>query len=448
MLPLLVTSLAIFVVANVFFLAHILFSTSHTVHVLCQFRRYPPHRYFLLQEQPEFLITEYIYGEWPKILPTKSAPQKLCVDQSEWHQPSNSERPFADGTNPSILSMARIKQHESEHSQQQQQQGGVFSSHVPTGTSWVTTICMTNSQCAWKDSPQQIRDYSISTQTQPDTVRTVLLFLDDQFVPLEQRNIYLYRDAPWGKRGRATEQQYTLPALDDARLFVHNGQVWVSYREGPAFGYDTQVLNPIHLEDSTRAVIKASETTSFCCGRNMALMEDRSNPNKLLSLTWVDPITVITVDTDVNHRRLTQQKQTRHSHIHGTNAFMLYWEEREVFLGVAHFHRPNDRKPNPYARFGHHYTHAFYTVSSHAPYRLTALSAEFVLPAVHNVNDAEIIQFASGIEWDKENLIIVYGINDCESAVTKIDIEIVRQWLRPVQQGTEVIDYMKHYSSQ
>jgi hypothetical protein len=86
------------------------------------------------------------------------------------------------------------------------------------------------------------------------------------------------------------------------------------------------------------------------------------------------------------------------SHIHGTNAFMVYMgPDRNDFLGVAHFHRPNDGERYKYARFGHHYiTHAFYTISATQPHFLTALSAEFVLPA-YDDDDAEVIQFVSGL---------------------------------------------------
>ena len=219
----------------------------------------------------------------------------------------------------------------------------------------------------------------------------------------------------------------------------------------------------------------------------MALMQDLSNPQNLLSLTWVDPITVIEVDTtpkpippqptrrkprrkllsasgcsdgsgtnsernSPHHRRLDGRKNNHHkSHIHGTNAFMLYIAQADVFLGVAHFHRPNDRRTNPYARFGHHYTHAFFTINARdPPHQLTALSPEFVFPATartEHPKDAEIIQFSSGLEWDEitQSIVLAYGINDCEAAVTKIPWSVVRnEWLRPVDSpGKQVVDFMQ-----
>jgi hypothetical protein len=374
---------------------------------------------------------------------------------------------------------------------------------------YIVTVCMTNSQCTWKDSaPIQngatnhatattttsapMIDLPDLTQTQPDTVRTMLQLLNGQLEQIVETTIYLQRDAAWGKRYPDPSNPTTmhLPSLDDARLFVYNGQVYVSYREGPSFGYDAQVLNPIHWDFALpqfTATIRASESSAFCCGRNMALLPDfawasssattasTSVPGPLLhALTWVDPVTVEVVDTtpmihrkDAKARRSPKRRleqstarsaQKHKSHIHGTNAFMVPLpvstasrdRQSREFLGVAHFHRPNDRKPNEYARFGHHYTHAFYTVSSDSTsldastFWLSGLSSEFVLPAIHAPDNAEIIQFVSGLEYNPETkqVILAYGINDCEAAVTTLDLSTVQAMLKSVPKGQQVVDFM------
>jgi len=183
-------------------------------------------------------------------------------------------------------------------------------------------------------------------------------------------------------------------------------------------------------------------------------MQDVSDPQQLLSLTWVDPITVIPVNTKKKRRlqennnesvqRRLKQEKVQKSHIHGTNAFMVLLADRDEFLGMAHFHRPNDRKPNQYARFGHHYTHAFYTINTQQPFRLTGLSPEFVLPSAQYSEDAEIIQFASGLELNGDDqLVIAYGMNDCEAAVVQVDLRTVHNLIRPVEAGKQVVDFME-----
>lgn len=532
-------------------------TTTTNMNPFCQFRRYPLHRYYklstsTLSEQPDFLSSsspevEYIYGLWPTLLEQdkhfvpKQDVQKLCVNQTEWLGPppptttktgtgrgkKANTWPFADGTNPSVLLMHRIQEQASHVA-------NMILQHYPT-TYYVVTVCMTNSQCTWKDDAAMTDpsfDLPDIHQTQPNTVRTVLQLLDVHFHKLMETSIYLYRDASWGKKMKAIEDHTSsdysyLPALDDARLFVYQSQIYVSYREGPGFGYDVQVLNPIHISIETEmivthnhtrmktfhtvtAVIKASESSSFCCGRNMALMPDyrRTKPtvttsksSQLHALTWVDPVTVEEVDATPIHQRQQQQRQRRRrllvheainktyiktdqegmllppaqlhhrrlkegkhkSHIHGTNAFMVpipsktkKTNEPLVYLGVAHFHRPNDRKPNEYARFGHHYTHAFYTIATdvvqknqspedrRSTFHLTALSPEFVIRSTHIDNDAEIIQFISGLEYDPRTnqIILSYGINDCEGAIRRMSYDIVKSMLRPVPHGKQVVDFM------
>ena len=129
------------------------------------------------------------------------------------------------------------------------------------------------------------------------------------------------------------------------------------------------------------------------------------------------------------------------------------------YLGVAHFHRPNDRKPNPYARFGHHYTHAFYRVerqpqsdgANKNQWHLTGLSPEFVLPSAVSAHrdDAEIIQFVSGLELlgDGKTVVLAYGINDCEAALTTLSLPVVLGMLRNIKKGTQVVDYMQPLSA-
>jgi hypothetical protein len=92
--------------------------------------------------------------------------------------------------------------------------------------------------------------------------------------------------------------------------------MWVLYRNGPLFGYTSQVHNPIHFEDASSealtasgvtfvAYVKASETLVVDGGRNIALISEEplgrnengevgwvSSPS-LRALTWIDPVTVI-----------------------------------------------------------------------------------------------------------------------------------------------------------
>jgi hypothetical protein len=207
-------------------------------------------------------------------------------------------------------------------------------------------------------------------------------------------------------------------------------------------------------QQELKVQLRASDTESLCCGRNMALM-DNVHTNQLQALTWVDPVTVVDIEmikpqhlaTKVDHRRrlgenMTKKKKKK-SHFHGTNGFMVHLPRTQEYLGIGHFHRPPGREANDYARFGHHYTHAFFTISDTPPFHLKRLSPELVLPSHAVKDDAEVIQFWSGLELlDDKTLSLAYGINDCEGAATTLELSSVEAILRVVEPGKEVVDYM------
>jgi hypothetical protein len=404
---------------------------------------------------------EYIYGQLPQLLKAKSGSNtnKLCVDQAEWYR--DSERlPFADGTNPSLLKIKNNSRLDPS-----------ATGHFPEDAHYLATICMTNSQCAWKETAEEQEEFKLSTQEEPSTVRTVLLVLNNKFETIQENTVHTLIDAPFGRRIRpksSNDFEKKSFSLDDARLFTHQGEIWVSYREGKIFGYDKQVLNRLHVttsgKESIEFTLKASEVETLCCGRNMALI-DSDHTAELQALTWVDPITVVDVELklkqtsarqllELGHdassqkrRQLTarNEKQERKSHFHGTNGFMVHLPDSKEFIGIGHFHRPPSRDfGNAFARFGHHYTHAFFTIPDQPPFHLKRLSPELVLPSHNYPDDGEIIQFWSGLELiDDKTLALSYGINDCEGAATYLDMSTVDGLLRDVPEGKEVVDLMK-----
>ena len=100
-------------------------------------------------------------------------------------------------------------------------------------------------------------------------------------------------------------------------------------------------------------------------------------------------------------------------------------------------------------QFGYRYTHFFYTMSPHPPFRLLATSSEFCLASAQDASDCESVQFISGIELeatgaDKSNrtegrrmrnadtLLMSYGINDCEAKLARMPLSAVLQMLKPL----------------
>jgi len=164
-----------------------------------------------------------------------------------------------------------------------------------------------------------------------------------------------------------------------------------------------------------------------------------------------------------HHRRLATQQQK--SNIHGTNGYMVPLPSTGELLGIAHFHRPEDRQSSNFALHGHHYTHVFFTIARQEastseagvstqdgaksrPFKLKRLSNEFAFRSLSlpSGDDADIIQFASGLDVVGSDmngkLIVSYGINDCEGAVFTMPMEKLQKMLIEVEPGQEVADLM------
>mmetsp|Transcript_15741 Transcript_15741/g.29692 ORF Transcript_15741/g.29692 Transcript_15741/m.29692 type:complete len:162 (-) Transcript_15741:2371-2856(-) len=149
----------------------------------------------------------------------------------------------------------------------------------------------------------------------------------------------------------------------------------------------------------------------------------------------------------------------KRSSIHGTNGYLVPLHSTNELLGMAHFHRPEHRQQSDFARHGHHYTHALFTLEptnssteetkQMDSFKLKRLSNEFVFLSLSSSNEnvADIIQFASGLDLVGSDLdgqlMVSYGINDCEAAVVFLDMEKINELLLPVEDGQEVQHLMR-----
>jgi len=458
----------------------------------CSFRSYPPNRYYELskplKDQPDFLSKAfYIRGQLPVILnmPIQTAPSKICLDTSEWEKgiKDASHRPFTDGHNPSVVSLSPYpfgKTNQAIPRLNSTQTKPLQELFGDLDDKFISVTVFGNGQCAWKMTKEQREHYDFSPMQKAPSYRTVLAIHDKDFdITISQSTLLLEQDAEWGTtrphqrvkmQNEGSAYTRSIQQFDDPRFFFHAGSLWILYRNGPKFGYEDQIHNRVYFEknqDDTGfvAFIKASETIKLCCGRNIALINEPKETEDIMqsplkALTWVDPVTVVDVDlsilatatTPARHRRVLGNLPK--SNIHGTNGYMVPLESTNEWLGIAHFHRPeNSRDTSDYALHGHHYTHAFFTIqttNNQNEFRLKRISNEFVFAAISPPSiepDADIIQFASGIDRVGSDLdgtlIISYGINDCEGAVFTIFMKEVQSLLLEVNENEEVLHLMR-----
>ena len=121
----------------------------------------------------------------------------------------------------------------------------------------------------------------------------------------------------------------------------------------------------------------------------------------------------------------------------------LYLDEggaNEVLLGIAHIRRGVgdciDRHCPVQAktafRWGHHYTHFFYALTPHAPFRMLSTSREFCIQSEQDPLDCESVQFVTGLALRGSTLLMAYGVNDCEAKIAELPVSRVRELLRPL----------------
>ncbi|KAL3797718.1 hypothetical protein HJC23_000263 [Cyclotella cryptica] len=436
----------------------------------CEFRTYPPNRLYGLAStsQPSFLSdATYIRGEWPIIInpasSVDSVPTKVCINTTSWEnsfdQNGNERLPFTDGHNPSVISL-KSNPYDTKldhtHVRLDPKHLEPIASAFPSGSIDALFLGISifgNGQCKFGLTPEDVTTYRFSALDEPPNGKRAIISIlsppgadKTSFQTLMQTTLLLERDAKYGSNRRAIPSQKSgskyarmHQEFDDPRLFFYDGRIWVLYRNGPLFGYNDQIHNPIHFEEASPdekvngvkfvAYVKASETVRVCCGRNIALISEEVGLNskgssswvenpRLKALTWVDPVTVVDVNLgdvpskinnrrlldesssfttprsnrthtniDSNHRRL-KGSQTPKSNIHGTNGYMVPLPSTGELLGIAHFHRPEHRQSSDYALHGHHYTHVFFTIARYGnndagsvdsrPFKLKRLSNEFV----------------------------------------------------------------------
>ncbi|KAL1496063.1 hypothetical protein AB1Y20_014691 [Prymnesium parvum] len=99
--------------------------------------------------------------------------------------------------------------------------------------------------------------------------------------------------------------------------------------------------------------------------------------------------------------------------------------------------------------WGYEYTHFFYAIEPHEPFRLLGTSQEFCIALAQDEGDCESVQFISSITLtdsrmkadqvvkpspaSADTLLLSYGVNDCEAKVAKMPLEQLWSMLQPVE---------------
>ena len=226
---------------------------------ICSFRTYKPHRYYPIHDlQESFLAdSEYIRGKLPFVLNQEATsssnqdtlnvtPHKLCIDTSSWEQVIPGHRPFSDGQNPSFISLDKPSMDSKTLSLIQRLYG------KDVKDKFMGLLLFGDSQCRWNMTTEELEDYQFSPLQSAPSKRTMVLILNHDLKPLGEAVLELELDGDWGENRKRYKRQQndsdelsfkrTIVEMDDARLFFHNHQLHVLYRNGPSYGYESKCI--------------------------------------------------------------------------------------------------------------------------------------------------------------------------------------------------------------
>ena len=120
-------------------------------------------------------------------------------------------------------------------------------------------------------------------------------------------------------------------------------------------------------------------------------------------------------------------------HNGGTLQRLPAWLGGEL-LGVAHIHRGYGGQA---ARWGHHYSHFWFTLAGAPPYALSRVSAEFCFGTPWTrKGQCEVVQFASSLLIDprrNSTLFVGFGVLDRNALIVRLELSTVLRALRPIR---------------
>ena len=306
----------------------------------CSFRDYDynPDRLYGLTDKdypPPFLrVSFYVFGKPPILLPLSDKPKKVC---------GFGEGLVMDGTNPSMLSIARLREKVSI-------KAATPWSELPDSAFLVATTFKQNHQCKYfGEGKQKTQFQSIPGRKKREAD---LLIVDSMIRPLWQSHIW-----DFSTLGSTHPTHYT---ADDVRLFLHDGDIWISYKryrgDGEGMDGNTQRINRLffgHHDSRLVAMADPTKEIELCCGRNFGALTPTGSDEQTLSLlTWPDPVSVKSLNTRevlsqqnhlVNLKEETMVKSLmpnkKPSEYHGTSNQLLFVSDWNEYLGIGHLHR-------------------------------------------------------------------------------------------------------------
>jgi hypothetical protein len=108
--------------------------------------------------------------------------------------------------------------------------------------------------------------------------------------------------------------------------------------------------------------------------------------------------------------------------LHGN--YVVDLRDHGYYLVIAHEHLGSRGA----TFYGNQYVHVFVLYDRTHPHKLLRRSPHFCFPSSAGSADCEVIQFVGSAVQDGEELIVAYGVNDCESKVATMSLASVLEF--------------------
>jgi hypothetical protein len=215
----------------------------------------------------------------------------------------------------------------------------------------------------------------------------------------------------------------------DVRLFVMGQQLLSScvvYEESYPWHFRWS-LQQLHLEMANDMSLTAhfgEVLASYQDQKNLGLVQ-HGDTLQVLWLLHEGAADVYTQPLSLASRELT--------HFHN-NINPVYVPEEGAYLCVSHTYL--EGMESQFQR--HHYAHRFVLVNDDLHHRVLRTSPPVCFPSAVKENACETVQFVMSVVRDGGDLIIAYGINDCEAATVRVRLAAVLAFIRDGEDANTV----------
>lgn len=221
----------------------------------------------------------------------------------------------------------------------------------------------------------------------------------------------------------------------DCRLFVDGELVYI-----------TRGFSTVHLEGMDLRLDGGALRVSFTSDRELSRSNDRNfgllkHEGKLQVLRWPGE----TMDVRSMRRApppkpvaaMTDEDLAAYASFHNS-VNPLELPEHDAFLGIGHVHINKEcawcpRKRGP--RAGYSYVHYFVLFDRGEPWGMRHMSPPFCIPSAANATRCEIVQFVMSAIREGDDLLLTYGVNDCEAAMIRAPLKAVLEFTRGASAG-------------